>query len=222
VIRDEQGFTMTELLVGMASFIVVMGAILMMTVVATRNQERITDRVAANQIARPAMTYIVDALHSACTAPRAVPVQANSGNTFIAFDSKSGSEVAPAPSRVTVTLSGTTLTMVTDPVVGPTITRVLARQVTAPGGIVFRYYDYVNGQLNATPLATPLTQDRANRTARVTINFTVAPEGTGPGGSGGASSAYEQTRSRITLSDAVDLRLESAAQLTTQENAPCT
>jgi len=81
--------------------------------------------------------------------------------------------------------------------------------------VVFSYYDYVNGQLSTTPLSTTpsgLSSTNAARTARVTVSFTVAP-------SGGASTL--DLKSPITLSDAADLRLESANQITAQENLPC-
>jgi Tfp pilus assembly protein PilW len=211
VIRDESGFTVIELLVSIAAFVVLFGAIMMMTVAATRNQERITDRVAANQSARPAMTYIIDALHSACYAPNVSPVQVGSSNTSISFRSKAGNAVTPTPDTKIVALSGGNLTMQTIPPVGTPRTRVLATRVTAPGNIVFRYYDYVNGQL--AQQSTPLTSITAPRTARVAVSFTVAPD---------ASTAYEKAKAPITLADAADLRLESAAQVTAQQNLPCT
>jgi Tfp pilus assembly protein PilW len=216
---NEQGFTLIELLVGIASFIVLLGAIMMMTVVATRNQERITDRVSANQRARPAMTQIMDALHSACYAPRATPVQSGSNNTSVTFWSKAGSQVTPVPDQKQVFLTGGNLDMRTWAGLpgggfSPTFTtRRLATRVTAPGNVVFRYYAYVNGQLSQQ--ATPLTSTTAPQTARVAVSFAVAP-------SEGVTSTSLDQKSPITLSDAADLRLEPAAQVTTQENPPCT
>jgi hypothetical protein len=222
---DESGFTLVELLVGIFAFVVLLSAIMMMTTVATHNQERISDRVAANQRARPVMTRLIDALHSACVAPRVAPVLTGSTSTSISFISKSGSSVSPTPDQRVVTLSGGNLTEQVYPATGgapptwtfsgtPSSTQTLLTNVSAPGGVVFRYYDYVNGQLNTVPLPTSpgLSATNAARTAYVSVSFTAAP-------SGGASSL--DSKSPITLSDSADLRLESANQVTTQDNLPC-
>lgn len=220
--RSERGFTLIELLVSMASFIVVLGAITMMTTVAVHNQDRISSRVAANQRARPVMTRIMDLLHSSCVASRVAPVQAGSSGTSISFLSQTGSSAAPMPDRRVISLSGGNLVEQVFPATGgqpptwtfsstPSLNRPMLGDVSAPGGVLFRYYDYIGGQLNTTPLATPLSTTNAARAAFVTVNFTTAPTG----GSG------QDARAPITISDAADLRLESAGQFPAQENLPC-
>ena len=221
--RSERGFTVVELLVSLASFLILFGAIGAIATVAMHNQDRISDRVSANQRARPVMARIIDQLHSSCIAGRVAPVLAGSTGTSISFLSRSGSSVTPTPDRRVLTLSGTTLTETVYPATSgqpptwtfsatPSLNRTLMTDVTAPGGVVFRYYDYVAGQLNTTPLAIPLSTTNAARAAYVTVNLSVAQ-------SGGASSS--DPNSPITLSDAADLRLESAGQFPAQENLPC-
>ncbi len=226
---DEGGFTLIELLVTMATAIVVFSAIAMMTTVATHNQVRIADRVDANQRVRPVMTRIVDNLHSGCVAPRTAPVLTGSTSTKLIFLSKSGAAVSPTPDKRELTLSGTppTLSETVYPGTGGTppnnwtygtpLTRTILTDVSAPGGVMFRYHDYVNGALNTTPLPaaapTGLSATDAGRTAYVTISLTSAP-------AGGASTL--DANSPITLSDSVSLRLESAGAVTTQDNMPCT
>jgi hypothetical protein len=223
---DERGFTLVELLVSMSAFIVVLGAILMMTTVATHNQDRIAKRVAANQRARPVMTRIIDNLHSACVAPRVAPVLAGSTGTSISFVSKSGSDVSPTPDRRQITLSGSppTLSESVYPATGgappswtfsttPSSSQQLLTDVEqAPGVPVFRYYRFVGSQLSSTPLPTPLNATDAARTAHVSVTFTTAP-------SGGASSL--DTKSPITISDSATMRLESASSNPAEENVPC-
>lgn len=225
----ERGFTLIELLVSIASFVVVLSAILMMTTVATHNQDRIAKRVAASQRGRPVMTRLIDELRSGCVAQRVAPVLAGSTNTSISFISKSGSSVTPTPDKRVVTLTGTTLSeAVHPPLPGgafpwdssdfsttPSSNMPLLTNVSAPSGVMFRYFDYVNGALNPTPLSTSpsgLTSTNAARTAYVNVTLTAAP-------STGASTL--DPTSPITLSDSADLRLESASQDTTQENLPC-
>ena len=226
-LADARGFTLIELLVGIASFVVLFGAIMAMTTVAVHNQDRISERVWANQRARPVLTRIIDSLHSACVAQRVAPVQQNSTSNEIRFVSKSGSEVSPTPELRVITRSGTTLTESVYPTTGgsaptwtysttPSTTRTLLTQVTAPSGGAFRYYDYANGTLSTTPLpigTTGLSATDAARTAYVTVSLRVAP-------SRGVST--QDPNSPITLTDSADLRLESASQYTTAENLPCT
>jgi Tfp pilus assembly protein PilW len=229
--RDERGFTLVELLVSMVSTIAVLSAILMMTTVATHNQDRIARRVEANQRGRPVMNRIVNELHSACVAPRITPVlSGTTGNvstgTQLSFISMSGSDVTPTPEKHVITLAGTTLsesvyaatsgaapswTFSGTPISQPTQ---LLTDVSAPGGVMFRYYDFQNGQLSTTPLAAnPLSATSAGRTAYVTISLTSSRVG-------GANRL--DLNNPITFSNSVDLRLESASQVPSQDNMPCT
>jgi hypothetical protein len=224
--RDARGTTVIELLAGIIGFVVIFGAIMEMTIVATHNQDRIAHRVNANQRARPVVTRIVDQIRSGCVAPRVVPIQQGSTSTQMTYLSKSGSAVNPVPDRRVLTLSGTTLTENVFPATGgvppvwtfsgtptPPANRIVLTGVTAPSGVMFRYYDYVNGQLSATPLPVPLTATNAARTAFVTVTISVQP-------ARGVSS--QDTGSPITLTDSVDLRLESAGQVASIDNPPCT
>jgi prepilin-type N-terminal cleavage/methylation domain-containing protein len=226
--RDERGFSLPELLVSIVIFVAIMTAVLMMVTVITHDQARIADRVAADQRARPTMTRIIAALHSACVAPRVIPVLAGSTGTSISFLSKSGNAVSPTPDKRVWTLSGTTLSEAVYPAVSgapPTWTfsntatsnRTVLSDVTAPGGVMFTYYRFVNGQLSTTPLPTPspsgLSASDAALTANVGISMIPAP-------AGGVSSL--DTRSPITLTDNADLRLESASPIVSADNPPCT
>lgn len=223
-LRDQSGFTLIELCVSMIAFIAVFTAIMMMITVATRNQDRISQRVAANQRARPVMQRITNNLHSACVAPRVAPIAPGSTSTSMTYIAKSGDDVTPVPDRRVLTLSGTTLSEAVYPATGgaaPSWTfsgtsssnTSLMTNVSAPGGVAFRYYDYVGGALNPTPLPVPLTAANAARAAHVSVTLSIAP-------ARGVSNF--DTKSPITLSDSVDLRLESASQTTGQDNLPCT
>jgi hypothetical protein len=235
--RDEKGMTVIELLAGIIGFVVIFGAIMEMTVVATHQQDRTAQRVAANQRARPTLTRVMDNLRSGCVAPRVAPVQPGSTSTQMIYLSRAGDDVTPVPDRRELTLSGTTLSERVFPATGGTPpiwtfsgTPLTLAQftsppnprrnpptflsgVTAPGGVMFRYFDYVNGQLNTAPLPVPLSSTNAARTAFVTVTFAVQP-------ARGVSS--QDTRSPITLTDSVDLRLESAGQVAAIDNPPCT
>jgi hypothetical protein len=79
---------------------------------------------------------------------------------------------------------------------------------------MFRYFDFQNGQLSTTPLAaTPLSATNASRTAYVTISLAASPT---------RGTSQQDLRSPITFTDSVDLRLESASQVPSQDNMPCT
>ena len=82
ILRDEDGLTIIELLATIPAMIAVVAATGMMVTTSLHNQDRINKRVDANQRARPVMTQIVQALHSACVAPRIVPFSAGSNGTL--------------------------------------------------------------------------------------------------------------------------------------------
>jgi prepilin-type N-terminal cleavage/methylation domain-containing protein len=222
--RDQRGFTIIELLVSMAAGTIVTGTIVMITSVALHNQDRVARRVEANQRARPVMTRMIQELHSACVAPRITPVLAGSTGTSVNFLSKSGSAVSPTPDKHVITLSGTTFSESVYPATagaapGPwtfsgtaSSTRQLLTNVTAPSGVMFRYFAFVNGQLSTTPLPTPLSSANAALTAIVSISFASSP-------TGGVSNF--DPNSPISFTDSADLRLEAAGQYPNQDNLPC-
>jgi prepilin-type N-terminal cleavage/methylation domain-containing protein len=227
VIRDDRGFTLVELLVGITISLLTMSMVAMMVMAATRNQHRVATRVDANQRIRPVLTHIVDELHSACVAARIAPVIGDgtvngSTATRISFLSRAGNAPTPLPDKHVIYLSGTTLKEDLYPGTGgssPTwtfgtpSTRTLLAGVSAPGGVMVKYYRFQNGTLalNA-PLAVPLSAANAALAAYVSIGLTADPTG-GPG---------TDAKSPITLSDAADLRLQPASQIATQDNLPCT
>ncbi|MGA8219861.1 MAG: type II secretion system protein [Solirubrobacterales bacterium] len=229
--RDESGFTIVELLVSILASMAILSAIVMITTVATHNQDRIARRVVANERARPLMTRVVQELHAACIAPGIVPIigdgTANgSSATRISFLSKSGSDVSPVPDKHVITLTGTTLSEYVYPgtssqapwnfsgTASSSSKPQLLTDVSAPSGTVFSYYGFVNGQLSTTPFpASPgLSATDAAHTAIVRIGLTISPNG--------GASRLDQ-RSPITLEDSVDLRLENAGQYPNQDNLPC-
>ncbi len=227
--RDEHGFTIIELLVSLAVSLVAISLITTMITVTTHNEDRIARRVDASQRGRPVMARIVNELHSACVAPRIIPVigdgtAGGSTATQISFLSQSGEAVTPTPDKHVIALSGTTLTESVYPATGgaapswtfsgtPSSTTQLLTNVSAPGGVMFSYYRFLNGQLSTTPLPVPLSTTNAALTAYATISLTAAP-------TSGAS--LLDTNSPITFSNSADLRLESASQVPSQDNMPCT
>lgn len=225
----ERGFTVAEMVMGIAVFMIVLSAILAMVEVAVHNQDRVARRVAANQRARPLMTRLVDQLHSGCVAPAVAPVLPGSTETSIGFISKSGSSVSPTPDKYVVTLSNGALSESVYPPTGgspptwafsgtPSSTRELLKGVVAASAgspstsvPLFRYFAYVGGELSATPLPTPLTAEDAAKTVQVSISFAVQP----------ANPNSKDPNAAVSLSDAAILRLEPASEDSAEVNLPC-
>ena len=150
-IRREDGFSLVELLVAMSVGMIVLFGILAIVEGTTNSSARTTARVTANQTARPALTKIIDGLHSSCTTPDLAPVQAGSGDNSITYtyaveDGPNGSiSVVPTPIQRTVALNtgtgilsqtdspGTTTQIVTG------VNRAKIGTTTVP---LFRYYAY--------------------------------------------------------------------------------
>jgi Tfp pilus assembly protein PilW len=213
---------MIELLVSISATLIVMMGVVMLTTTVLHSQDRINRRVDANSRGRPAMTRIVQGLHSACVTSHIVPIRTGSTGTSISFLSKSGSAVGPTPDLHTVSLSGSTLREAVFPMTGaapnwtplgtPLSNSALLTNVGAPGGAIFRYYDFINGGISTTPLPTPLSDTNAARVSYVTIAFTVSP-------SSGVSS--QDLGSPMLINSGADLRLENAGQFPNQDNLPC-
>ena len=220
--RDEHGFSLAELLVSMGAALVVMTGVVTLTTTVIHSEARITNRVDAASRARPAMTRIVQELHSACVTSHIAPIRTGSTGTSISFLSKRGADPGLTPDLHTISLSGGALresvfraNTNTPPDYGGFTTQIsgpslLLTNVVAPGGVVFRYYDFVTGTglLNTTPLTVPLTDTTSARAAYVTVAFTSSPKPLDPGSS-------------LVLTTGVDLRLENAGQYPNQDNLPC-
>jgi hypothetical protein len=226
--NDESGYTIIELLVGAMVSMVVLGAIMMMVQVATRNQDRVSERVYANQRGRPAMNRIIDQLHSACVSPGLAPVRPGSTETSLVIYSKSGESVSPVPDQYTFSLSEGTLSesIATGGGTEPSnwtfgssstpvalLTGVGTAKLGSPSASVplFRYYSYEGGQVAATPLPTPLSVENAAKTVQVNVAFTVGPNAKPTADAGAA----------ITLNDSATLRIEPASEDSAEVNLPC-
>jgi Tfp pilus assembly protein PilW len=83
-LRDEEGTTLVELLVGMGMGMVVLAGLAMVMIVTLHGNARVDARVEATDNARVVMTRIIEELHSACVKPMATPVKEGSTrNTLI-------------------------------------------------------------------------------------------------------------------------------------------
>jgi hypothetical protein len=168
---------------------------------------------------------VVEELHSACVAPQVAPVKANSSGTQLVFVHQTGSAVSPVPILSKVTLSAGTLTQADYAKTGgeapkwtfneitPTSTQQLMTNLspTSPSTSIFSYYSYTNGEISATPLPTPLSSTDAERTVKVGIAFTAAPQ----------STPIADPNAAANITDSALLRFTPAAFNTTAANLPC-
>ncbi|HWM64277.1 MAG TPA: prepilin-type N-terminal cleavage/methylation domain-containing protein [Solirubrobacterales bacterium] len=227
---DESGYTLVELLVGMFVTMVVLGAIMMIVQVATRHQDRVAEQVAANQRARPAMTWIVNQLHAACLSPGLAPVLEGSDDNELILLSKAGDDVSPIPDKHIFTYAGGMLSesvyegtdgeapdweFAATPTTRSLIDDVGEAALGEGSEIVpvFRYYAYDGGEVEETPLVTSpngLSAADAARTVQVDVAFTVTP-----------SSAAPDQNASIALTDSATLRIEPASEDSAQVNLPC-
>lgn len=80
-VRDERGLTLIELLVSMLMATVVIGALLTILQISTKQTTLASDKVQANQLGRTAMTRIVDELRSSCLNAGFSPIQEKATKT---------------------------------------------------------------------------------------------------------------------------------------------
>jgi prepilin-type N-terminal cleavage/methylation domain-containing protein len=201
-VRDEQGFSLIELLVAMVAATVVAGALFAVLNFSTTESATLSDKVQADQLGRVAMTRIDEELHSACISRAFVPIQEKSTATnliFITAYSKEA-EIAQAEKHeikweeATHTLrdyyaksTGGTPPNFTYP--APTST-ILATNVTqAAGTPIFQYFAYATEttegekapvstlkteHLPGAEVAAGLNEKEASEASSVLISFNAA------------------------------------------------
>jgi pilin/secretion family protein with methylation motif len=224
-LRDERGMTLVELLVATTAGVVVMAGISLSLIVTMRQTDRVTSHVEANQKARLTMTKVIDQLHSSCVAPQIVPVQEGSNGTSLTFLHQTGSAISPTPVKSTISLSGTTLSQSDYPATGgaapdwifattPSSTMQLMTGVSAISASVpiFRYFSYIEGKINATPLSVPLSKARAEETVQVNVAFKAASMNAPPSG---------DTNGSTEIQNSALLRLTPPAYSSATSNRPC-
>lgn len=223
--RDERGFTLTELLVTMLVGIVVLGGVVTLVTVTAASSGRISERVAANQLARPQMARVMNELHSACISPGLAPILAGSTSDSISFIHGTGSAVAPTPVKRTIAVSGGMMTDTTYLKTGGTAPdwtfsatpdktyRLLERVGQIGTTPIFRYYGYENGAISQTPLPVPLSDSDAARAVQVTISVAIAPTQSGTSDEEGAP---------IELTNSALVRFSPSNEDTEQAGLPCT
>jgi hypothetical protein len=212
-LREEQGTTLVELMVGMAAGMVVLSALTLVIVVTLHGSARVSARVEATQNGRIAVTNLMEELHSACVAPKVAPVLEKSTGTrliFIHAERGQGAAVAPNPTKSEVVLENGTLTQYDRVATGGTApnwtfsgTTTSRRLMTNVGPIsgsssIFSYFAYQNGAL-ATVLPNPeLTSTQASSVIDVQVALTAAPGRTPVADAGASSSVQDSAMLRLT------------------------
>jgi hypothetical protein len=192
---EERGTTLAELVVGLATGMVVLVGLTTLIVVTLHSSARVSARVDATQRARIALTKVIDQLHSACIAPKASPVYEESTGTVLRFVHAPGAAVSPTPILTEITLTAEGTLVQSDfawkagvppdwefqEETGSTTTLMTGVSPLTTGGPIFTYWAYgTTGTLSSTPLPTPLNELDALRTLQVNVAFKVAPTaGTG-------------------------------------------
>jgi hypothetical protein len=223
-VADERGITIVELLVGMLIGITVLGGIVTLVTVTARSSGRISERVAADQIARPMMTRIMNELHSTCVSPGLAPILPGSDGNSVSFIHGTGSAVAPTPVKRTIGLNGDVLTDATYPRTGgvapnwtfassPSETYKLLENVGTIGSTpTFSYYAYEDGVIDTDALPTPLSDDDAARTVEVAVAIAVSPS---------RSATSEEEGAPVELADSAFVRFSPSNEDTEEAGLPC-
>lgn len=236
--RNQRGYTLPELLIGMSMALIVILAAFALLETATRSSARTAARVDANQQVRPVMERIMDELRSSCVRRGAVPVLSGSGGnsstaTSLSFLHQTGSGVAPVPDKRTITYDATaktltetaypaspttqnadgTWTFSSTPIANST-RRLLDDSPPANVGTgtvsTFRYYKYVNGSLQEIT-TLPLSATDAADTVQVTVSIASSP-----------LNPMGDTKASVTLADTALLRFGPPTESTTTPIVPCT
>ncbi len=224
-VRQEDGYSLTELIVAASAGALVLLALFAMFDIATKNSAQVTQRADANARAKPAIQQLMNDLHSSCTGPAIAPVLAGSNSTELHFQAATGVSVSPTPEKHVVKLANGTLTESVYPATGganpnwtysatPSSTRILIEKVSAPetaDGPVFSYYASEAGVLQTAALPVPLSAADAARAVQVQVGIQVAP----------SSAPVDDPNSSVTLTDAAVFRFSPFSEDPTKVNGPC-
>lgn len=217
-LRDEEGATLVELLVGMGMGMVVLAGLATFLIVSLHGTARVGARVEATDNARVVMTRIIEELHSGCVEPTVAPVQAGSSNINLRFTH--GTYGGTAAVTETATLSEITYSEAehtlsqTDP---PSKPRILLSNVSPISSVepVFSYWKYENGSLAKEALSarapSGLSSENAKETILVKIAFDAAPKSE-PVSDAGADTA---------IRNSATLRLTPPSYSETAKAMPC-
>jgi Tfp pilus assembly protein PilW len=84
-LRNQDGFTLIEMLVAMISSVIIVGALVLLFEITINQTNRINETAQASQAGRVTMTGIVDTLHSACLSQGYTPVNEKSTEQKLRF-----------------------------------------------------------------------------------------------------------------------------------------
>jgi prepilin-type N-terminal cleavage/methylation domain-containing protein len=192
-VRDERGFTITELLVTMIVGLIVLFALFGLFEVALRANGRVGDRVDAAQRGRNALEQITQELRSqVCLGPQVPPIVSGT-DTSITFYADVGGETFSPDKRVLtyVPAAGATPGYILEQVyqstggtlpnltwsATPSRTRRIIEGVTTSAAPVFRYWGFnADGSGSMVQLTSnPLTSTDRTQVVRVDVSFVARP-----------------------------------------------
>jgi prepilin-type N-terminal cleavage/methylation domain-containing protein len=241
--RSESGFTLVELVVGMAIGLIVSFAAFAIIETTMRSQARIADRAEVTQKGRTAMEELIQELHSGCIVVGLSPVRAsdngiNSDKWSMVFVTGLGAANPPTVSEHILTLSGGSLldtTYAQLPNLPLTdwrfqatslsqrtlVSNIAAAYSPAGGTPIFTYYAYQNPPAGlstltgSTAMTTPLSStDAVANSASAVAKVAISFQAIP------ASGSLAADRSQ-TFSDSAVLRLAPAAEGTGGVSVPC-
>ncbi len=187
---DERGFTLVEMLIGMAAGMVVATGLFTILDVTLHQTTRTFSRVDATQRARVALDTIGNEMHSACVEDQARPVKSLSTASRVTFVSQYGNAVNVNPifheisfNSAAATLTDTTYAATGDapnwtPGSSLQTTTLLTNVAQSGSTPVFQYYlSSSTGQVPVTPGGTGLTGSQAATITEVRMTIVVKPAG---------------------------------------------
>jgi hypothetical protein len=201
-LRDEDGTTLVELVVGMGMGMVVLAGLSMVLIVTLHGNARVDARVEATDNARVVMTRIIEELHSACVTQVTAPVRTGSTKEKLIFThgtygstTTTTATESPTLSEITYTPGSETLTQTDE----PSESRILLSHVSpiSEAEPVFSYWRYDNGSPGKLP-GVVLNEKEADETILVKIAFEAHPKSEPASDAGAATAVRNSATLRLT------------------------
>ncbi len=168
-LRDDRGLTLIELLVSMLMATVVIGALLTILQISTKQATLVSDRVQTNQLGRTAMTRVVDELRSGCLAAGFSPIQEKSSENELIFRNAYSSEaVIPNAKEAKTAGTGAFEHQIVWSPSAKTLTDYTYKSTSGEGS-EFKFPEITSNHSNATPTTGVLLANNVTQTGTTPI-----------------------------------------------------
>jgi hypothetical protein len=196
-LKDEDGTSMVEVMVGLAMGMVVLAGLSMLLIVTMHGNARISARTEASDNARVTMTRIMEELHSGCVSPTVAPVKSGSTKEKLIFiHGTYGGAAAASPTVTTSEIFYTPAKGTLSQSDNGGAPRVLLSHVSPPAS--GKFFEYKNPTVQEEAFKEPLSVETAPEIILVNVALKASPKSAPISDTGAATEVSNSATLRLT------------------------